>query len=105
MSLFSAMNDKFFTGCGEALLNPTLVAEVTSEGTENYDKGRKADFYRSIPSLRHYLLVSQSQVEIQHYVRIGEEQWELYVYRTRDQAVTFGNHLMFVADLYRAISL
>ena len=91
-------------GTGEALLNPTLVAEITSESTENYDKGRKADFYRSISSLQHYLVISQAQIEVQHYVRTGEDRWELHLYRSRDQAVKFAeNRSIALEDLYGSI--
>jgi len=30
------------------LLNPTLIVEVMSESTADYDKGRKFDHYRTI---------------------------------------------------------
>lgn len=34
------------------LLNPTVLLEVLSEGTEDYDRGRKFVRYRSIPSFQ-----------------------------------------------------
>jgi Uma2 family endonuclease len=34
------------------ILNPTLVVEVLSEGTEAFDRGDKFSRYRDIPSLR-----------------------------------------------------
>jgi Uma2 family endonuclease len=35
-----------------AAVNPTLLVEVSSESTEAYDRGEKAEHYRRIPSLR-----------------------------------------------------
>lgn len=50
--LQKAKNDR------NALVNPTLLIEVTSKGTEDYDRGEKLSQYRQIPSLTAVLLVS-----------------------------------------------
>jgi Uma2 family endonuclease len=39
-----------------AVTNPTLLVEVTSKSTEEYDRGEKFDHYREIPSLREYVV-------------------------------------------------
>ena len=38
-------------------LNPTIVVEVTSNSSEEYDLGFKREAYRTIPSLREYIIV------------------------------------------------
>ncbi|MCI0421816.1 MAG: Uma2 family endonuclease [Acidobacteria bacterium] len=45
----------------DILLNPTVVIEVLSASTEAYDRGRKFDDYRRIPSLQEYLLIAQDE--------------------------------------------
>lgn len=60
----------------EALINPVLLVEVLSDGTEAYDRGAKAAHYRRIPSLQAYLLVSQSDPLIELYRRT-HDRWEL----------------------------
>lgn len=60
------------------LLNPTVIVEVLSESTESYDRGKKFRHYRSIPSLRDYLLVSQDDVWVEHYVRATDGNWVLH---------------------------
>lgn len=60
----------------DILLNPTVLIEVLSPSTEAYDRGGKFARYRHIPSLREYLLVSQDQPFIEHYVR-QQEAWVL----------------------------
>jgi Uma2 family endonuclease len=62
----------------DTLLNPTLLVEVLSPSTEASDRGGKFAEYRSIPSLREYLLVAQDQARIERYVRQGEG-WYLTV--------------------------
>jgi Uma2 family endonuclease len=41
-----------------ALTNPTLIVEVTSRSTEDYDRGDKLSHYKQIPALRAVMFVS-----------------------------------------------
>lgn len=43
------------------VINPTLVVEVLSDSTEEYDRGDKLAGYRTVPSLREVLLVSHRE--------------------------------------------
>ena len=61
------------------LLNPTVIIEVLSPSTEGYDRGEKFHHYRTIPSLREYLLIAQDAYRIEHFVRQGEQHWLLTV--------------------------
>lgn len=60
---------------GENLLNPTVLIEVLSPSTEKFDRGDKFRFYRLMPSLREYVLVSQDRVNIEHYFRQEDNSW------------------------------
>ena len=60
------------------LVNPTLIAEVLSESTEAYDRGKKFDHYRTLESLSDYLLVAQDEAKIEHFSR-QKEGWLLTV--------------------------
>ncbi len=59
----------FSVVCGEpatderavTLWNPTLVAEVTSPSSLNYDRGDKLRYYQSIDSLQIYLVIDQQR--------------------------------------------
>lgn len=62
---------------GDTLLNPTLVVEVLSDATEAYDRGKKSEQYRSLPSLADYLLVAQDRVLVEHYSRQPGDLWLL----------------------------
>ena len=59
----------------DTLLNPTLIIEVLSESTESYDRGRKFSHYRTVESLREYVLVAQSECRIEQYVRQSDGKW------------------------------
>lgn len=60
----------------DILNNPTIIIEVLSSSTERYDRGKKFASYRELPSLQEYVLVSQYDPHIEHYVRMGEK-WAL----------------------------
>src|SRR6266446_7875259 len=61
----------------DTLLNPTVVIEVLSDSTEAYDRGKKFEHYRQIPSCREYLLVSQKEPRIEQFVRQPNGEWTL----------------------------
>ena len=71
---------EFLDNRKDVILNPTLVAEVLSPSTESYDKRIKAFLYRSIPSLKDCLLVSQDRPYIEHFSRQSNDSWLIKQY-------------------------
>jgi Uma2 family endonuclease len=59
------------------LVNPIVIVEVLSKSTERHDRTTKFLEYRSLPSLREYLMVSQEPRSITHCTRIGDEEWRI----------------------------
>lgn len=49
--------------------NPTMLIEVLSDSTEEYDRGDKFEHYKSIPSLEIYMLVSQHEQRVEVFSR------------------------------------
>ncbi len=75
----SCEEPRFLDATQDTLLNPTAVFEVLSDSTEAYDRGKKFDHYRHIPSIRDYVLVSQGKVQIEHFRRQPDGTWTLRV--------------------------
>src|SRR5215210_2036566 len=48
-----------------AITNPTLIVEVLSRSTEDYDSGDKFEHYKTFPSLREYVLVSHRERSVE----------------------------------------
>ena len=65
----------------DVVLNPILVIEVLSPETHNYDRGRKFESYRQIPSLRDYLLVHHKSIFVEHFSKNADGSWTLREYR------------------------
>ncbi len=47
-----------------AVVNPTLLVEITSRSTEDYDRGEKLSHYRQLPSLHAVVLVSHARRQL-----------------------------------------
>ena len=70
----------------DVLLNPNLIIEVLSPSTEAYDRGAKFDHYRSIESLRTYLLIAQDVAHVEQFQR-QENGWLLTVAKGLESSV------------------
>ncbi|MEP7317689.1 MAG: Uma2 family endonuclease [Panacibacter sp.] len=60
--------------CGEIItlnnddynvLNPTVIIEILSPSTKNYDRGEKFKLYRDIPTLKEYILTDSESIHIE----------------------------------------
>jgi Uma2 family endonuclease len=51
--------------------NPRVLVEVTSDGTEDYDRGEKLEHYKQIPSLEAVVIVSHRAPRIEVWSRDG----------------------------------
>ena len=77
--------------CGEILtlnnddynvLNPTVIIEVLSKSTKNYDRGGKFILYRDIPTLQEYIMIDSERI-LAEVFRLNEKgHWELEEYKT-----------------------
>ena len=67
--------------------NPTVVFEVLSKTTESYDRGKKAENYRQLESLKAYVLVCQTSPHIELYERHGDGFWFLTESKGLDQEI------------------
>lgn len=65
----------------DTVVNPTIIVEILSRSTEQYDRGNKFRFYRDIPILKEYILVDSESIDVEAF-RLNEEgRWELQEYR------------------------
>jgi Uma2 family endonuclease len=55
--------------------NPVVLVEVLSPSTGDYDRGQKFELYRSIATLRDYVLIEQSRVAVEHWSIAGSGEW------------------------------
>lgn len=61
----------------DTLVNPTLIVEVLSESTKDYDRGGKFEQYRTVPSFMEYVLIAQDKYHVEHFTREAPNRWLL----------------------------
>lgn len=100
-------NAKFDERRPNVLLNPILFVEVLSDSTARIDREEKLDAYRQIPSLRHYLMVHQNRVRIEHHRRVDEREWRLDIFHWRGETIRFDdlNVEIPIDEIYRRIDV
>ena len=86
---------------------PCLIAEVLSPSTEVIDRREKLIAYRSLPSLRDYLLIAQDCRRVEWYQRDAAGDWRHAIVEDGTLSFVFGDvSVNFpVADLYEDVVL
>ena len=98
--------------CGEAatddqsmtLLNPILIAEVTSPSSIDFDRVVKRDYYEMVHSIQAYLVIDQHRVLVELYTR-REGGWFLQRFSDLGAAVPLAplDCDLPLADIYHGI--
>jgi Uma2 family endonuclease len=87
-------------------LNPTVLLEVTSDSSEEYDTGEKLASYRTIPSLREYVVVFHRERRITVHQRGAGGAWTERVAIAGGQVEVPSVGVMLVVDqIYRASAI
>jgi Uma2 family endonuclease len=83
--------------CGEIIpskvdadtaVQPTVIIEILSSSTRNYDQGIKFRLYREIPTLKEFITIDSESIGIEAYRINVERNWELKDYRSIDETLT-----------------
>ena len=60
----------------DTLINPIVIMEILSDSTEAFDRGDKFEYYKAIPTLQEYILVSQKKIWVGQFIRKDGGKWE-----------------------------
>lgn len=87
-------------------LNPTVLIEVTSDSSEEYDNEEKVEYYRTIPSLGDYVIVSHRERRITVHTRTVQGEWVSRVAITGGRVSVASLHTeLSVDEIYRKSSI
>lgn len=84
--------------CGELQLSPddedtavypTVLIEILSPGTRDYDRGGKFSLYRDIPTLKEYILVDSLSVHVEVFRLNATSHWELEEFKKLSDTLHF----------------
>ncbi|MEI9810471.1 MAG: Uma2 family endonuclease [Bacteroidota bacterium] len=87
--------------------NPSVIIEVLSKSTKNYDRGTKFHLYRGIRTLKEYILVDSTSVGVEVYTRQDDNSWKLTDFRQLSDSFyisTIGLTL-FLKDIYDDVNI
>ncbi len=89
----------------DTLLNPTLIVEVLSESTKDYDRGGKFAQYRKIPSFAEYVLVAQDEYHVEHFVKQPQGGWLLSETNRLEDTLTLSSIecILPLSDVYEKV--
>ena len=68
---------------------PTVTIEVLSPSTKNYDKGKKFNLYKDIPSLKEYIMIDSTEISVKAFHINENQNWELKEYKNIDESLHF----------------
>ena len=71
-------------GTTDVVTNPSVIVEVLSPSTETFDRIDKFAGYRSVASLRHYVMVSSTGTLVERYARGDDGGWTLWEHGAGD---------------------
>ncbi|WP_310560785.1 Uma2 family endonuclease [Flavobacterium sp.] len=95
-------DDKFDT-----ITNPSVIIEILSPSTRNYDKGEKFTLYREIDSLQEYILIDSERIMVEKFIRNSDNSWQLTEYKTMEQSFTIATVSleMQLQDIYEGVKI
>lgn len=96
----------FHNDRNDTITNPTLIVEVLSKSTSSYDRGEKFNFYRTVDSLREYILVEQDRIAVEQFTRIERNKWQFQSYEQSSEQIEFASIPVSIslADIYDKIT-
>lgn len=66
---------------------PTIIIEILSPATKDYDRGGKFRLYRDIPMLREYILIDSEAISVEVFRINSQGNWELQEHRSNDETL------------------
>jgi len=89
----------------DTITNPSVVIEILSKSTRDYDRGTKFNLYRSIKTLKEYILVDSTGVSVEIFTRQQDERWILSEYKNLLEyfTITTIDLKILLADVYEAV--
>lgn len=89
------------------VLNPSVIIEVLSPSTRNYDRGEKFRLYRDVITLKEYILVDSESVNIEVFRLNANNHWELEEHRKDSESLHIHaiNISLLLSEIYERTDL
>lgn len=89
------------------LTNPSVIIEVLSKSTEDYDRGSKFMLYRSIKPLKEYILIDSTAISIEHFEKQEDKSWRLNEFKQLSNSFVISTIVLTLQlkDVYEDVSI
>ncbi len=90
----------------DTIIKPSAIIEILSKSTKNYDRGNKFNLYRSIKTLKEYILIDSTEISVELFSLEPDMSWRLLEFKSPEDSFTIHTiHLtILVKDIYRDIT-
>ena len=91
----------------DTITNPSVIIEILSPSTRNYDKGEKFTLYREIDYLQEYILIDSERIMVEKFIRNSDNSWQLTEYRTIEQSFSIATVSIEIQllDIYEGVKI
>jgi Uma2 family endonuclease len=85
--------------------NPSVIIEILSKSTRDYDKGSKFTLYRAIETLKEYILVDSTNISVEKFVRNNDNSWQFTEYKLMADTLPIStvDINITLADIYKDV--
>ena len=88
------------------IINPSVIIEILSKSTKDYDRGTKFTLYRSIKTLKEYILIDSTSVSVEIFTRQEDNSWILTEFKQQSDSFTITtiSLTLYLKDIYEDVS-
>lgn len=89
----------------DTVINPSVIIEVLSKSTKDYDRGTKFNLYRSIKTLKEYVLIDSTSISVEVFTRQENNSWILTEFKQLSESffITTIGLTLHLADIYEDV--
>jgi len=97
---------EYYNNRTDTITNPRVIIEVFSASTKGYDRSKKFEGYRMIPTVQEYLLLDQNRRYIEHFSKMDNNRWSFAEYNESDETIALSSisFEIAVADIYNKVN-
>ena len=93
-------------GIKDTIINPSVIIEVLSKSTKDYDRWTKFTLYRSVKTLKEYILIDSTSVAVEIFKKLEDNSWKLTEFKQLADsfAITTISLTLYLKDIYDDVS-
>jgi len=90
----------------DTVVKPSVLIEILSKSTKDYDRGTKFNLYRSISTLNEYILIDSTAIGVEIFTRQQDNSWILTEFKqlTGSFVISTIGHTLHLHDIYDDVS-